>query len=931
MVRVSPWHEHFVLFLLLYAAAFLACWGAARCRPGFWSILGGALLFRALLVPLPPMLSGDIYRYVWEGRVQAAGANPYLLSPLAPELAPLRDHDWSQINHPEATAIYPPLAQLVCRGLAASGGGVTRFKAAFVAFDLGVVLLLGAMLRRRGAPLANLVLYAWNPLVVVEVAGSGHLEPLGLLPLLAALVWAHRRPAAAWGALAACIAVKYAGLLVAPLLARGHRSRVGPLLATALLLVVTLPFLSAGKALFASLGLYAAKWRFNDLLFAPIMGVVGSLFAAKALATLFLLAVLALLVWRRTALETAAQLVFCTGLLLSPTIHPWYLLWPVVLLPLVPLRPLFFWSGSIVFAYLFVLPLRGTEAFAASHWLPRCLEIVPPLLVLAFDLRRRLITTKRSPAPVTVKVSERESPALPSNAAKVANLSRVALVIPALDEEEALPKVLADLERLQRSHRLLDTIVVVDNGSTDGTASIVRRAGVTLLEEPRRGYGAACLRALAHLRQTPPDIVVFMDADCSDHPEDLPALLRPLLEGNYDLVIGSRVLGEREPGALLPQSRFGNWLATRLIRARFGFRYTDLGPFRAVRFRTLEAMRLADRDFGWTIEMQIRALQIGARVTEVPVRYRRRIGRSKISGTVTGSLRAGTKILATFWRLRRPLALALVVAGSLPGALRADGMRGSSPPNAVVPGPFGTAAENPALHFSHRTWNELLQRYVDSEGRVDYRDLQRIEYKTLAGYMQKLVVAQPDDWPRDEQIAFWANAYNAGIVWAVLQGESPEPLVGRAKIFKLWKFTVAGKERTLDEIEHEILRQRFQEPRIHFALVCASTSCPKLRREAYGADSLQAQLEAQARDFLNDRQRNQFLPAEGKMRLSKIFDWFRGDFEKNAPLRRTLAPFVADEATRRWLLSDAPIAIEFLDYDWTLNAQAQGRPASKED
>jgi glycosyltransferase involved in cell wall biosynthesis len=212
-----------------------------------------------------------------------------------------------------------------------------------------------------------------------------------------------------------------------------------------------------------------------------------------------------------------------------------------------------------------------------------------------------------------------------------------------------------------------------DNGSTDATATIAARAGATVLHEPERGYGAACLRALAYLRRDPPDVVVFMDADRSDDADDLPALLQPLLEAGFDMVVGSRMRGQRERGALLRQARFGNWLATRLIRARFGFR-SPPRPFRAVRFRTLEAMRLADRDYGWTIEMQIRALQVGARVTEVPVRYRRRVGRSKISGTVSGSVRAGAKILATFWRLRQPLALVVVLFTAPPLAhAAADG------------------------------------------------------------------------------------------------------------------------------------------------------------------------------------------------------------------------------------------------------------------
>ena len=537
---------------------------------------------------------------------------------------------------------------------------------------------------------------------------------------------------------------------------------------------------------------------------------------------------------------------------------------------------------------------------------------------------------------------------------------RIVLVIPALDEEEALPLVLADLARAQRSTStpLFDELLVVDNGSRDGTAGIARRAGATVLHEPRRGYGAACLRALAYLHERAPEIVVFMDADRSDDTQDLPALLRPLLDGTHDLVIGARAHGRSERGALLPQARFGNWLATRLIHARFGFRYTDLGPFRAVRFRTLEAMHLEDRDFGWTVEMQIRALQMGARVIEVPVRYRRRIGRSKISGTISGSLRAGTKILATLWRLRGREAagmIALVAFGfgahaapahSAPGnsahanSPTANSAHASSEQANAEPANSPTATvETPA--FDHAEWDRVLRDHVDAEGRVAYRDLQQREEAaersagdarstSLRAYLQRLAGAEPDAWSRDEQLAFWINAYNAGMVAAILAGETPEPVLARGKLFKLWKFEVAGKKRTLDEIEHEILRGRFHEPRIHFALVCASTSCPKLRRESYRAPILAAQLDAQAREFINDPQRNVFLPAENKMRLSKIFDWFGDDFATGGTLRAYLASYVAEPRIQAWLRSDAPIEITHLEYDWTLNAQPHQRPGPTE-
>jgi glycosyltransferase involved in cell wall biosynthesis len=227
----------------------------------------------------------------------------------------------------------------------------------------------------------------------------------------------------------------------------------------------------------------------------------------------------------------------------------------------------------------------------------------------------------------------------------------VGIVIPALDEEFALPDVLAAIPRAGPGWHV-GPVAVVDNGSRDRTADVARAAGATVIGEPRRGYGAACLAGLAHLAARPPDIVAFLDADRSDDPGDLPRLLAPILAGEADLVVGSRVLGEREPGSLTPVQAFGNRLAAFLLRALFGLSATDLGPFRAIRWPALASLGMRDRDYGWTVEMQARAARARCRVVEVPVRYRRRVGRSKISGTVRGVIGAGWKILFTLARVR---------------------------------------------------------------------------------------------------------------------------------------------------------------------------------------------------------------------------------------------------------------------------------------
>jgi len=221
--------------------------------------------------------------------------------------------------------------------------------------------------------------------------------------------------------------------------------------------------------------------------------------------------------------------------------------------------------------------------------------------------------------------------------------SRISVIIPAFNEEKSIGLVLDALPQ-----NLIHEIIVVDNNSTDNTARSAIEKGARVVAEQRRGYGSACLKGISALDN--PDIVVFLDGDFSDYPEEIVKLVAPIESGEMDFVLGSRMILPESRSALLPQSRYGNQLAVFLMRLFFRHKFTDLGPFRAIRYESLKAIVMQDTNFGWTVEMQIKAVKKGLRILEIPVKYRERVGVSKITGTFSGTIKAGTKIIYTIFK-----------------------------------------------------------------------------------------------------------------------------------------------------------------------------------------------------------------------------------------------------------------------------------------
>ena len=224
---------------------------------------------------------------------------------------------------------------------------------------------------------------------------------------------------------------------------------------------------------------------------------------------------------------------------------------------------------------------------------------------------------------------------------------QIFVVIPAHNEEQSIPKVIAEVPIIEKQN-----IIVVSNNSTDGTAEVASKAGATVLYENRKGYGWACLKGIDYASQEGAEVIVFMDGDYADYPEQMKAVIKPILENDMDMVIGSRALGNKQKGSMTVPQVFGNWLATNLLKIFYGAHFTDLGPFRAIKMDALKKLQMSDKTYGWTIEMQIKAAKYNLKFCEVPVDYKVRIGTSKVSGTLKGAVLAGIKIIFAVFKYK---------------------------------------------------------------------------------------------------------------------------------------------------------------------------------------------------------------------------------------------------------------------------------------
>jgi hypothetical protein len=612
---------------------------ATPARTGLLIVLGFALAMRLLLVGEEPFLSTDLYRYIWDGRVQGAGINPYLYVPADPALAALRDAAiYPHINRADyAVTAYPPLAEVFFFLVTRIGETLTVMRLAMAACEIIIVALLIGLLRRLDLPAVTVVAYAWHPLAVWEIANNGHVEAL-MVTLMVLGVWLLIRARHVVGAVAAALAVlvKPYALFILPAFWRRWDWRV-PLAVIATIVLCYLPYLGAGKGVLGFLasgylaeeGLTSGEGIWLTLLLQTLFGKIPGLTAVYVVIAAAIMIWLALRAASRaepTAHETISDviLLLTAGLVLMSPNYAWYFL---ALVPFIPL-------GAGVPAWALTL---GAFLLYRPIFLPHNELVWKTLATLPFVIALVVVWRTRSPPSVLPAAA----PPRPLGGKAV-----VSVVIPCLNEQDAIAGVVRDV--LAQG---ADEVVVVDNGSTDATAAHARDAGARVVSEPQRGYGRACAAGLRAVRSDA-DIVCFLDGDGSDVPSYFADVVMPVARGEADFVMGSRLRGRREPGSMTPQQLVAGHLAGMLLRLVYGVRFTDMSPFRAIRVAQLRSLAMSEQTYGWNLEMQMRVAAAGLRIREVPVDHRRRRGGvSKVSGNLLAGLSAAWKIATTFVRL----------------------------------------------------------------------------------------------------------------------------------------------------------------------------------------------------------------------------------------------------------------------------------------
>jgi Glycosyl transferase family 2 len=594
-------------------------------------VLGVAVAAHAIALLGIPAFEDDYFRFIWDGWRTLTFGTPYGIAPdsfFGDDTIPLAlASSLDGVNNPEYPTIYGPFLQITyAASFALFGTEALGLRGIFAVANL---LLIYLMLKKY--PSEQVALFAWNPLVIAEVALHAHPDGIMALLIFAALYYARRAPIWAGIFLGLAAATKIVALVAWPLLLRMRpQALAGAVIALSMLYAV---FLVQGQgAGFDSTGTFAVLWNFNPLLFELISLLAGQNMA-RILVALIAGGLIVLLHARiKKWDDVPLTLMFGIILALAPAVNSWYLLW---LLPFaVQGKMIWPFAVTIALPWSYVTGLNlDNETLGAFevHMTARAMEWAIILSAASYDIWNYR-------AKIAVSAAFKSTPI---------RSQKIAIVIPALNEQDSIGAAVNGIYAAKLTG--LEQLIVVDNGSTDATASIARQAGAYVIRQDERGYGAACLAGIAVLNDSI-NIVMFMDADGSDVPEEAANIIAPITGGTADLVIGSRRLGQMDPGAMSMPQRFGNWLAPLLVRIIWGVRYTDLGPFRAIRRDKLEQLHMADRDFGWTIEMQVRAAKLGFAVTEVPANYRKRIGISKISGTASGVFKASVKILFVIGR-----------------------------------------------------------------------------------------------------------------------------------------------------------------------------------------------------------------------------------------------------------------------------------------